>query len=128
MLQTKEPKTQVFPAGTTRFVCVNRQAIVANLKHNHSFPTTIVVENGKCHEFHEVKVSGSLKFDPARQDLPAKVFIETADEVIGVTDPAQEPTYLNYKPVPILKRLGRKIKERLLYVPVVSCLVNLIEE
>lgn len=111
MLLTKSNRlSRIFPAGKTRFVCVNRSAIVANMKENKNYPTILVVEDGKIEEFHSADVEGIMKYED-RTDLPAKVFVETTNEVIAYTDPAGESKFLgsatSNRFVAALKRLNQ---------------------
>jgi hypothetical protein len=116
-------KVRSFPKGKKRYVCVNRNAIVANLQEKKKYPTVIVVEDGTLHEFHEAKADGTLKFDDTRNDLPAKVFIETEEEVIAVTDEAAEPTFLKLPPKPKFS-LTKLLLDWLEPVPLVGCVVH----
>jgi hypothetical protein len=115
---TVNMKRTTFPAGRLRQVCVNRSAIAENLTCNSDkYPTIIVVEDGKLHEFHAVEANGLVQFDDTR-DIPAKVFLETDQTIEAFIDPKGEPTFL-YRPKPpgILLRIGRKI-------PIVGCFLS----
>jgi len=98
MLLASKPKNRIvskrYPAGKTRFVCVNRSAIAANMKDNKNYPSVLVVEDGVVSEFHAADVNGNLKYED-RTDLPAKVFVETTEEVVAYTDPEGEQKFLN---------------------------------
>jgi hypothetical protein len=90
-------KVTRFPAGLRRQVHVSRPAIIANLRDKKNFPTVIVHDDGKMHEFHAALVSGLLKFE-ADGTLEAKVFISTEDEIVCYTDPGAEQTLLGLPP------------------------------
>lgn len=87
MTSVNDMKATFWRAGKTRQVCVNRKAIEYNMKHGTNYPTAIVVEDGQLFEYHTVRTNGDLSFDRNRTDLPAKVFIETRDEIVGYTNP-----------------------------------------
>lgn len=68
---TSGMKKITFPAGKVRQVCVSRPAIQENLKTGKNYPTALVVEDGIPQEYHAVNVTGTLRFDATRTDLPA---------------------------------------------------------
>jgi hypothetical protein len=113
-----------FPAGKIRQVCVNRSAIQENMRTHKNYPTILVVEDGTSQEFHAVNTTGVLSFDITRTDLPAKVFIETADGFDAFIDPKAEQTFKGVEREFFLTRMTRwmrSIKQKFFGLPVVSC-------
>lgn len=121
MLATSKMKKVSFPAGKVRQVCVNRPAIQENMRTNKKYPTILVVEDGDTKEFHAVNTTGVLSFDITRTDLPAKVFIETADGFDAFVDPNAEQTFKGVKQEFFLIRWMRSIKKAFFGLPVISC-------
>lgn len=117
-----------FPAGQKRFVCVNRKAILHNLEHKTNFPTMIVVSGGLWWEFHEVEQQGRVSFDTSRDDLPAKVFIETIHKISGYRNvDTKDQSFLHLPIQPPRMKLGERILRFLGYaapIPVVSCFMS----
>lgn len=102
----------VLPAGKLRQVCVSKKAIQENMRTGKNYPTVLVVENGIPKEYHAANVNGMLQFDPNRTDLPAKVFIETTDELTVFINPRAEQTYLRKEKQPFfLKRWWNAIQD-----------------
>lgn len=116
----------VFNAGKIRQVCVNRKAIEYNMKHGTNYPTAIVVENGKFHEYHTVRTSGDLSFDRNRNDLPAKVFIETRGEIVGFIDPfTNHRSFLNLEfPTGFWNNFKKRFYSIMGSTPVINCTVD----
>lgn len=116
----------IYRAGKLRQVCVNRKAIEYNMKHGTNYPTAIVVDDGRLHEYHTVRTSGDLSFDRNRTDLPAKVFIETRDEIVGYTN--QHTDHQSFLNLEIPNGMWVSIKQWFYgvmgYVPIANCIVD----
>lgn len=115
----------LFRPGQVRYVCVNRKAIMHNLKHGTNYPTAIVVDNDDLFEFHTVRTTGDLSFDRSRTDLPATVFIKTRDEIVGYKQHHSEQSFLNLQfRNGFFTNLVRSFYSFMGYVPVANCLVD----
>lgn len=126
MTSTSDMNPTSYRAGKLRQVCVNRKAIEYNMKHGTNYPTAIVVQDGQFHEYHTVRTSGDLSFDRHRTDLPAKVFIETRDEIVGYLNPyTDHQSFLNLD-IPTGMWVGFKkwFYGVMGWVPVANCIVD----
>lgn len=129
MVPTSRMKKVSFPAGKVRQVCVSRPAIQENLKTGKNYPTALVVEDGIPKEYHAVNITGTLRFDATRTDLPAKVFIETDAEFDAFIDPEAEQTYLHLPHKPFflsrwasnVRWASRQLFRAFLGLPIISC-------
>lgn len=116
-----------YRSGPIRQVCVNRKAIEYNLKNGTNYPTTIVVDNGQFHEYHSVyTVNSILSFDRDRKDLPAKVFIETRDDIIGYVNPnTSHRSFLNLEfPTGFWFNIKKRFFSFMGATPVINCVAN----
>lgn len=123
---TDRMKKVDFPAGKQRQVCVSKAAIEENVKTGKTYPTVLVVEDGKTYEFHAADVKGLLSFDATRTDIPAKVFIETDEEFSAYVDQDADQTFLNLpKKSNWWQRLKLRLynaKEAFLEAPIINCI------
>lgn len=126
MIPASQSPTVCYRAGKLRQVCVNRKAIEYNMKHGTNYPTAIVVEDGRLHEYHTVRANGDLSFDRHRTDLPAKVFIETRDEILGYLNPhTDHQSFLNLNlPTGMWVGFKKWFYGVMGWVPVANCLVD----
>lgn len=115
-----------YRSGKVRQVCVNRKSIEYNMKNGTNYPTTIVVEDGEFHEYHTVRVNGDLSFDRYRNDLPAKVFIETRDDIIGYVNPnTSHRSFLNLEfPTGFWFNIKKRFFSFMGATPVINCIAN----
>jgi len=121
---TNKMKKVTFESGKVRQICVSRAAIFENMRTGKNYPTVLVVDDGIPKEYHAVNTTGTLRFDATRNDLPAKVFIETDAEFDAFIDPEAEPTYLSLPRKPFfLVRWMSNLKAVFLGLPIVSCFV-----
>jgi hypothetical protein len=114
-------KRVVFPAGKRRFVCVNRLAIVENLRRSRNHPTVIVVEDGKESQFHAAQCNGLLRFAPLVEEAKAPVHVATDEEIIAYEFPEADGPFI---PEGFQVRWSRRLSAMLdafLGSPIVSC-------
>jgi len=125
-MTTASMKPTCFRAGKTRQVCVNRKAIEYNMKNGTNYPTTIVVDDGKLFEYHTVRANGDLSFDRHRTDLPAKVFIETRDEIVGYTNPhTEDQSFLSLNiPTGMWVGIKKRFYSFMGWVPLANCIID----
>ncbi len=124
-----------FYSGSPRKICVNRTAIMHNLKHNTDYPTLMVINyEGTMHEFHAIKCENATVtfiFD-ANSDI--KVCGVTNDKIVGYTSKdAAYKSFLNTnfsEHVSLRKRIWNQVSwfadktlRGLGYVPIVACMI-----